>query len=266
MKSLRKTIQDGDVVIGSWISSGSPVVAELMAQAGFDYLCVDVEHSPVDLPQAQQLFQAIRSGDRNCFSTVRLHGIDYALVKRYVDAGAQGIIAPLVRSREDVETLVRAVRYPPIGLRGVGFCRANGYGVKLSEQFERANDEVALILQIEHIDAVKNIDQILNSEEVDAAFIGPYDLSASMGLTGQFEHPDYLAAIDLILGACKRHKKTAGIHVVALEPKQVEQRIEEGYSLIAYSLDITFLTTQCRDDLEKLKHVRKIKLANLIEK
>lgn len=136
-----------------------------------------------------------------------------------------------------------------MGNRGVGFCRANQYGLNLQEEFDRANESNLVAVQIEHIDAVNNIDEILSVDGVDAAFIGPYDLSASMGITAQFEHPDYLVARDTILRACQKHAIVPGIHVVAPEPSQVKSRVEEGYRLIAFSLDITILTSACTEGL-----------------
>lgn len=251
--SLRQRLRAGETVIGSWINSGSPIIAELMAACGFDFLCVDVEHSAVDLPQTQQLFQAIRSGRADCAAVVRLHGVDYAFVKRYLDAGACGVVAPLVRTRAEAELLVQAAKYPPQGLRGVGFCRANAYGLRLTDEFARANDEILLAAQIEHIEAVRNLEAILSVPGIDAAFIGPYDLTASMGITAQFDHPDYLAARDAILAACQRHHVTPGIHVVPPDPAQAKARIAEGYRLLAYSLDITMLTTACTEGLAALR-------------
>ena len=251
--SLRQRMRAGETLIGSWINSGSPIVAELMASCGFDFLCVDVEHSAVDLPQTQQLFQAIRSGRPDCAAIVRLHGVDYAFVKRYLDAGARGVVAPLVRTREEAALLVQATKYPPMGLRGVGFCRANSYGLRLADECARANDEIFLAVQIEHIDAVLNIDAILSVPGIDAAFIGPYDLTASMGITAQFEHPDYLAARAAILSACRRHDVTPGIHVVQPDAAQARARIAEGYRFLAYSLDITMLTTACAEGLAALR-------------
>ena len=250
---MRELLQAGPAVIGSWINSDSPVVAELMAHAGFDYLCVDAEHSAVDVPQTQRLFQAIAAGRPECHPLVRLHGVDYALVKRYLDAGAHGVIAPLIRCREQVELLIEAVKYPPQGLRGVGFCRANRYGLDVAEHFREANDQIAVVLQIEHIDAVERIDDLLSVDGVDAVFIGPYDLTTSMGITARFDHPDYLVARDRILEACRRHGVTAGIHVTLPDPHAVAQRIAEGYGLIAYSLDITFLTTACARGLAAIR-------------
>ena len=252
-RSLRQRMLAGETLIGSWINSGSPIIAELMAACGFDFLCVDVEHSAVDLPQTQQLFQAIRSGRPDCGAIVRLHGVDYAFVKRYLDAGACGVVAPLVRTREEAALLVQATKYPPMGLRGVGFCRANAYGLRLADECARANDEIFVAVQIEHIDAVRNIDAILSVPGIDAVFIGPYDLTASMGITGQFEHRDYLAARAVILAACERHRVAPGIHVVPPAPDQVKARIAEGYRFIGYSLDITMLTTACSEGLTALR-------------
>jgi 2-dehydro-3-deoxyglucarate aldolase len=229
-------------VIGSWINSLSPVLAELMAGAGFDFLTLDAEHSPLDVPQAFALLQAIRSGNPNCAALVRLPGNDYAETKRYLDAGADGVIVPLVRTAEEAREIVRAVKYPPVGDRGVGFCRDNLYGRSLGETVAQANENTFLCVQIEHAESVENIDAILGIAGVDAAFIGPYDLSASMGITAQFDHSDYLEAERRILEGCRRHGVAAGIHVVPPEPGLVLQRIAEGYRLIAYSLDITMVS------------------------
>lgn len=251
--SLRKRLLNGDAVIGSWINSGSPMVAELMAASGFDFLCVDAEHSAVDLSQVQQLFQAMTSGRRDCAAMVRLHGVDFSFVKRYLDAGADGVIAPLVRTRAEAELLVQACKYPPEGLRGLGFCRANDYGMRIDDEYARANADILVALQIEHTEAVQNIDEILGVPGIDAVFIGPYDLSASMGLAGQFSHPDYVTALNQIRAACQRHNKIPGIHVVAVDPSEAKTRLAEGYQLLAYSLDITMLSTTCQQGLAALR-------------
>lgn len=259
MPNPREILRSGKPLIGSWINSGSPVVAELMAQFGFDFLCVDVEHSAVDLPQTQQLFQAIRSGNPECAAFVRLHGVDYAFAKRYMDAGARGVIGPLVTTREEAELLVAATKYPPMGRRGVGFCRANRYGPDLPGECERANQESLVAVQIEDIKAVEAIDQILSVEGIDAAFIGPYDLSASMGLTGQFDHPDYVAARDQVLAGCLRHQVSPGIHVIKPNPEEVLERIHEGYRLIAFSLDITMITEACASGMGRIREALEVR-------
>lgn len=251
--SLIRTLKEGGTVIGSWISTASPIVAELMASAGFDFLAVDAEHSAVDLPRTQALFQAIRSGRPDCAALVRLPGVSYAETKRYLDAGAAGVIAPLVNTAEQAEELVRAVKYPPQGMRGVGFCRANGYGRRLREVVASANAETFTCVQIEHADALKDLDGILSVPGIDAAMIGPYDLSASLGIPGQFEHRDMIDAKARILDACLRHGVIPGIHVVQPDVPEALVRHREGYRFIAYSLDITMLLNACLDGLGNVR-------------
>lgn len=252
MKNIRYILQSGGCVIGSWINTGSPIVAELMATMGFDFLTVDAEHSAVDLPQAQALFQAIRAGDPDCAPLVRLPGHDYAITKRYLDAGAAGVIAPLINSAEQAREVVRAVKYPPQGARGVGYCRANSYGLCLDEVVATANEQTLVCIQIEHVEGLRNLDEILAVPGVDAVFIGPYDLSASLGITGQFDHQEMVEARQGVLDACRKRGMAAGIHVVPPNVEEAVQRFREGYRMIAYSLDITMLTQACRSGLSEI--------------
>jgi len=251
---MRSRLASGVPMIGSWLNTASPIVAELMAACGFDFIAVDAEHSAVDLPRTQGLFQAIRSGNPDCAALVRLPGTDYSVTKRYMDAGAAGVIAPMVSTPEEAREVVRAVKYPPLGERGVGFCRDNAYGMEIEQTVADANERTLVCIQIERIRAVENVDAILSVEGVDAAFVGPYDLSASMGITAQFDNPEFIAARERVLKACRQHDIAPGIHVVRPDPGEAAARIEEGYRLIAYSLDITMLETSCR---EALKVIRK---------
>ena len=253
MNDLRNALQAGHCAIGSWVNTLSPVAAELMSAASFDFLTVDAEHSAVDVPQAQVLFQAIRAGNPDCAPLVRLPGNDYAITKRYLDAGAVGVIAPLINSPEQARELVRSVKYPPEGERGVGFCRTNMYGMHFDKAIADANDRTLVCVQIEHIEGVRSIDEILSVPGVDAVFVGPYDLTASMGITAQFEHPDMQKAMRRILEACKRHGIVPGIHVVQPDVAEVLRRYKEGYRLIAYSLDITMLHRACVDGLAEIR-------------
>lgn len=251
--NLKEKLRNGEPVIGSWINTASSITAELMATAGFDFLTVDVEHSAVDLVQAQALFQAIRSGNPDCTPLVRMAGNVYADTKRFLDAGASGVIAPFINSREQARELVNAVKYPPMGMRGVGFCRANAYGLRLQEAVAAANEQTFVCVQIEHADALPNIDGILEVDGIDAVMIGPYDLSASLGITGQFDHPDMVAATRTVLHACKKHGIIPGIHVVQPDPGEAVSRLQEGYRFIAYSLDITMLLKACVQGLGQIR-------------
>jgi len=253
MPNLKTILSGNKPVIGSWLNSASPIIAELMAATGFDFLTVDVEHSAVDLAQTQALFQAIKSGNQNCAALVRLAGNSYADTKRYLDAGAAGVIAPFINTADQARELIRSVKYPPLGMRGVGFCRANLYGMNLKKSVAVANNETFVCVQIEHIEAVRNIDEILKVTGIDAIIIGPYDLSASMGITAQFDHPDMITAIDTIGAACKRHGVIAGIHVVQPDVEEVINRYQTGYRFIAYSLDITMLMNACTIGLNEIR-------------
>lgn len=242
-----------NLIIGSWINTASPIVAEIMSAAGFDFLVIDTEHSAVDVPQAQLLFQAIKAGNPGCTPLVRLPGNMYSETKRYLDAGAMGIIAPLINSAEEAKELIRSVKYPPFGERGVGFGRSHGYGFSFDEYMKKANDDIFVCVQIEHIKGVENLDKILSVKGIDAVFIGPYDLTASMGIMAQFDNPRYLSARDYILTKCKEYQIFAGIHVVPPDPQYVVDRVQEGFKMIGYSLDITMLGYSCRDGLAAIR-------------
>ncbi len=240
-------------MIGSWINTGSHVVAEIMAASGFDFLVVDAEHSPIDVPQAHALFQAIKSGNPDCRPMVRLTGNDPDETKRYLDAGAMGVIFPMIMTKADTEVAVRSVLYPPYGSRGVGYCRANGYGFDFEAYTESANDEIEVWLQIEHIQAINNLENVLHwSSNITGVFIGPYDLTASMRITGQFDHPDYIAAVNKVVRVCQDKDIRLGMHVVQPDPGEVITRIVEGFDTIAYSLDITMIGKACRDGLAEI--------------
>lgn len=238
---LRTRLANGEAVVGSWLNTGSPVIAELLATIGFDFLTVDAEHAAVNVPRAQLLFQAITAGNPDCTPLVRLPTTEEETVKRYLDAGAQGVIAPLVNTTGEAETLVNAVKYPPDGRRGVGFARSNAYGTAFEGSVPADNDATLVCVQIEHAKGVKHINDILTVKGVDAAFVGPYDLSASFNLTGEFDRPEVQEAIDRVREACRDHDVAPGVHVVRPNTDQARRYLDEGYRMLAYSLDVTML-------------------------
>jgi 2-dehydro-3-deoxyglucarate aldolase len=170
-----------------------------------------------------------------------------------MDAGAAGVIAPLINSAAEARDIVRAVKYPPEGERGVGFCRANLYGMEFDEAFRTANDDTFVCVQIEHVEAVRNIEEIVSVPGLDAVFVGPYDLSASMGVTAQFDHPEMQEAVKRVLDACENSDVAPGIHVVQPDVEEVFRRLDDGYRLIAFSLDITMLHRACADGLAEIR-------------
>jgi len=243
-----------NTIIGSWINTASPIVAEVMSASGFDFLVVDAEHSAIDMNDCLHLFQAIKAGNPRCMPMVRMPGNAYQDTKRYLDAGAIGVIAPLITTRDEAELLIQSVKYPPVGGRGVGYGRSHGYGFAFDEYMATANADTFVCIQLEHIKAIENIDEIFSVKGINAAFIGPYDLSASMGLTAQFEHPNYEKAVQTILGKCQEYGVMPGIHVVQPNLQEVQARIQQGFKMIAYSLDITMIGKACREGVKSIRN------------
>jgi 2-dehydro-3-deoxyglucarate aldolase len=224
-----------------------------MALCGYDFLTLDAEHSPLETGEVHRLAQAIRAGNPQCACLVRLPNTDYYTIKRYMDAGANGVIAPLVNCRAQAQEVVDAVKYPPHGKRGVGFACSNKYGLELSTQLLNEHEQSTVVVQIEHVDALAVIDEILSVEGVDGVMVGPYDLSASMGIAGQVDHPDIQTAITQIEAACRRNDVVPGIHVVQPDTEAARERLKQGYRLLAYSLDITMLAQSSRAGLAAIR-------------
>lgn len=248
---VRDRLAAGHTVLGSWITFRDPAVAEIMASAGFDWLTVDMEHSPITLTEAQDLIRAISSC--GVCALVRLSANDPTLAKRVMDAGADGVIVPMVNSVEEARTAVASVKYPPQGTRSVGIARAQGYGPGFESYVATSNAESLVLLQIEHIDAVSNLDAILSVPGIDGLMVGPYDLSGSMGLTGQFSHPRVVEALDTVLTVARRHGVPAGLHVVSPETGKLLDQAGKGFRLLAYSVDFLLLGETCRRNLAGLR-------------
>jgi 2-dehydro-3-deoxyglucarate aldolase len=254
-KVLKKRLKKKELTIGSWLQIGSPIVAEIMAQAGFDWLVVDMEHSAIGIEKTQALIQIIDLA--GCVPLVRLSSNDPVLIRRVMDAGSHGIIVPNVNSADDAVAAVEAVRYPPDGTRGVGLWRAQGYGFDFDKYRKWQATESVVVVQIEHIEGVSNLEAILATEGVDGFIIGPYDLSASLGVPGAFEHADFKAAFRKILQTAKEIDALMGIHVVVPDASVAKEKIKEGYRFIAYGIDTLFLGQSCRKGLREIRNVLK---------
>ena len=238
------------ISIGSWIQLGHPAVAEIMASAGFDWLAIDLEHSTITLREAEDLIRVIDL--KGVVPLVRLSSNNNEQIKRIMDAGAHGIIVPMVNSKEEAESAVWAVKYPPEGHRSVGLARAQGYGSRFAEYYEWQRDHSLVIVQIEHIDAVDNLESILTVPGVDAYIVGPYDLSGSMGIPGQFQAPEFTNVMQQIFSVSKKLHVPGGVHIVEPDPAELRQRMEEGNQFIAYGVDTRMLDTICRVGLESI--------------
>jgi 2-keto-3-deoxy-L-rhamnonate aldolase RhmA len=252
---LKQALCQGEFCLGSWITLAHPAIAEIMARAGFAWLAVDLEHSVVTIREAEELIRVIELC--GVVPLVRLSVNDPVQIKRVMDAGAHGVIVPMVNTAAQAEQAVAAVSYPPRGRRGVGLARAQGYGCNFEGYRQWLQQEAVVIVQVEHIQAVENLPEILAVEGVDGFMVGPYDLSGSLGVPGEWNHPHMLAAMARIRDLGGASDKAAGIHVIEPDPEAARQKMAEGYRLIAYSLDIRLLDRACRQGLEAIGSFKK---------
>ena len=235
---FKQKLQAEAPVIGPILSLPCPDVADLLSRIGFDYLWIDLEHSPMDIGDAQSLIQA--AGER-CPCIIRVPEVSEAWIKKALDTGCDGIVIPQIRSAIEAAAAVAWCHYPPGGRRGAAMTRAHAYGLSFAEYVGRATEDLAVILQVEHIDAVGDIDAILATPGVTALFVGPFDLSGSMGLLGQVEHPDVQAAIDRVVSAGLAAGMPLGVFVP--NPVGVPAAIQGGFRMIAVGTDASYLLT-----------------------
>jgi len=233
---FREKLIAGHLLVGTMITLDSAVTAELLASAGFDWFFVDAEHSSMTPPGIQRVLQGA-GADMPCL--VRLEATAGVPVKKALDAGAAGIIAPMVNTAQEAAAVVQWAKYAPMGTRGVGLSRAHGYGLGFQTYLDNANEETAVVVQAEHIDAVNNIEAIIQVPGVDAVLIGPYDLSASLGRLGELQHPEVVGAIDHVTAVCRAAKIPLGIFGVSATA--VKPYIERGYTLIVAGVDTLLL-------------------------
>lgn len=238
--TLRATLQAGRPAFGSWLQFGHPGVAEIMAQAGFDWIGIDLEHSAIGIETAFTLIQVIDLA--GCAPLVRLSANDPVQAKRVMDAGAWGVIVPAVQSAAEARQAVEAVKYPPEGRRSVGLGRAHGYGARFAEYLRECGESSIVIPMIEQKEGIDRAEEILEVPGVDGVFIGPYDLSASYGVAGELNHPLVSQAMQRVVAAARARGKAAGIHVVHPPATQVADRLAEGFRMIAYGGDMLFLS------------------------
>jgi len=248
--TLKEKIRQGKVTLGSWVTIPHPSVIEIMASAGFEWLTIDIEHSAIAMESIQTMILTIQS--KNMKALVRVYDNDEIIIKRVLDAGADGIIVPMIKSKDEARKMVDSVYYPPKGKRGVGLSRAQNFGIGFEAYQDYVEKEIILIAQIEHIDAIHNIKEILTVDEIDATLIGPYDLSASMGKPGKYHLPDVKGAIAQYDKVCQEMNKPMGAHVISSDFSQTQEKIDLGYSFLAFSLDFFFLGDKAREEMKKV--------------
>ena len=249
--TLKEKLKNNKLTIGSWITIGHPSIPEILSYSDFDWLVIDIEHNAIDNSMVQILISSIQS--KNIAALVRVSKNEEVAIKHAMDAGADGVIVPMICSGDDAKKAVEFVQYPPKGRRGVGLSRAQGYGVNFNGYKDWLNESSVVIAQIEHIDAVMNIKDIISTPGIDGVIIGPYDLSGSMGLPGELNNGEVLKAIRLVETVCKKNKFPFGFHVISPNANQLLEKINSGFTFLAFSTDFFFLGESARSLMQKVK-------------
>ncbi len=239
---VRKKLKEKRVTLGSWMQLDNASVAEIMGQAGYDWVAVDLEHGHFSLSGLPDIFRALALGGTLPFARIARGRAKE--IKQALDAGAKGLIIPMVEAARDIERCISQAFYPPKGCRGVGYSRANLFGKNFEAYAKRHTDDLFIVAQIESIAGVDNLPEILGVPGLDAIIIGPYDLSGSMGITGEFHRPEFAAVLEKIESCCSTAGIPAGIHVVQPDQDLLKEKIIQGYQFIAYGIDAVFLYRQ----------------------
>src|SRR6266566_4147340 len=250
VNSFKQAIRDGRPQIGIWSSLCSNLSAEVIAGAGFDWILLDTEHAPNELPMVFSQLQALAGG--TAAPVVRPAWNDLVLIKRLLDVGAQNLLVPYVQTVEEARAAVAAVRYPPQGIRGVAVLhRANRFG-RVKDYFNRSNEEIGLLLQVETRAALQNLEAIAAVEGVDGLFIGPSDLAAALGHLGDNGHPDVRAEIEETVQRIRKTGKAAGI----LAPLEADARhwLAQGCTVVAVGSDLGLLARSSETLAAKFKN------------
>ncbi len=240
----------GEKLFGTMITLPTPTTAEILAGVGFDWFFIDGEHGPLGTGEVLAILQAV---SHRVACIVRVPEAAEVPIKQMLDIGAHGIIVPQVNTAQTAADVVRWAKYSPAGSRGVGLARAHGYGAGFAQYIQRANDEIAVIVQAEHAQAVENIESIVAVNGIDAIQLGPYDLSASMGKLGQITDPDVVAAITRIYSVCEQAKVPVGSFGVTADAVQAD--IQRGATMICAGTDSLFLGQAASNMLAAIKPV-----------
>jgi 2-keto-3-deoxy-L-rhamnonate aldolase RhmA len=253
MHQIKKRLQQGELVLGTMISEvRNPNVANILAQSGFDFFIIDNEHGTYSSETVSSIIAAARGAGISVI--VRIPEIRRECILKPLDSGAAGLLVPQVNTADEAEEVVRHAKYPPAGSRGVALRRAHNLYAKVdaAEYLQKANENTFIAVQAESPQAVENINAIASVNGIDSVFVGPFDLSVSLGIPGQISHPREIEAIDKVIAACRKHQKAAGIHLS--DAAMLAEWIEKGMRFVSYSDDIAFLSDAAAKAVKKLKN------------
>ena len=237
--ALKNKLKGRKSVFAGWTSFAHPGITEIFTRVGFDLIGIDIEHSTISQEQSQRIIAACQAAGVACLPRIASHNKEMA--RRLLDSGADGLIVPMVESADDVRMIIEWMKYPPVGRRGFGVGRAQGYGFDFDAYTKTWNSSSVLIAQIESINAVGRIDEILAVDGLDGVMVGPYDISGSLDVPGQLEHPLVVEAGLKVVKAAQKHGKACATQIIEPDAVQIRRAIEQGYTLMVLASDVFIL-------------------------
>ena len=237
---FKKSLQERKKLFGGWVSFAHPSISEIFAQAGFDFIAIDMEHSTISVEQAQRIIATCQGDGTLCLPRPVSHSNDW--IKPLLDSGADGLIVQMVNTPQEVENIIQHVKFPPIGSRSYGVNRAHNYGLNFDDYIKKWNESSSVIIQVESIQAVENIEKLLEFDEVDGVMIGPYDISGSLGVPGKTSHQLVIDATRKVIEACQKFGKSCGTQIENPTDENVEASFDFGYTFVILGSDLFILS------------------------
>ena len=253
-KKLKDSLRNREKLFGAWVSYAEPSITETFAKAGFDFLAIDMEHSTITLPQAQRIIAASQFYNVPCLPRPVSHSNDF--FKPLLESGSDGLLVQMVNTTDEVEKIINYLKYPPIGKRSYGVNRAQEYGFEFNNYITNWNDESTLIIQVESIEAVNNIDNLLSFDQIDGVMIGPYDISGSLGVPGDTNHPKVIEASKKVINSCKKYGKSCGTQLNDPNPKNIQSLFDLGYTYAILGSDLFVLWKWAEQMQQIIKKIR----------
>ncbi len=254
-KNLKAKLQNRERVFGGWVSYKDPAITETFAKAGFDFIAIDMEHTTISLTEAKSIITSCHSEHTCCLPRPVSHSNDY--IKPLLEAGADGMIIQMVNTADEVRQLIEYQKFPPIGNRSYGVNRAHGYGFDFDDYIGSWNSSSTFIIQVESITAVENIESLLNFDEVDGVMVGPYDISGSLGVPGEVNHPKVRAAAEKVVRACEKYNKSCCTQVAEANITAVKDVFDQGYTFAILGSDLFVLWKWAEEMQQVLSHFTK---------
>lgn len=238
-RALKAKLVNREPVFGGWVSYTDPAITETFAKAGFDFIAIDMEHTTISLDEAKRIITSAQSEGACCLPRPVSHNND--ILKPLLEAGADGMFIQMVETPDQVRALIDNLKFPPVGRRSYGVNRAHGYGFDFDRYITEWNDSSPLILQIESIRAVENIDALLAFPEVDGVMVGPYDISGSLGVPGQTNHPKVREAGRVVIEAARRAGKSCCTQIADVSVERVKDAFDQGFTFVILGSDLFIL-------------------------